>query len=157
MSFKIYLAGPISGCSFKEASVWREWFANRLAFVAEEEGTNYKCYSPLRFKSYLNEETAIEDEYVNTTLSNQKAIFGRDRNDVFTCDLMVVNLLGTDKVSIGTMMEIAWADAKNIPILLIMEDGNIHDHCMVREACHFRATTMEDAPLIVCEILSPGV
>jgi hypothetical protein len=34
----------------------------------------------------------------------------RDRFDATRCDVLLVNLLGAERVSIGTMMEVAWAD-----------------------------------------------
>jgi len=40
---------------------------------------------------------------------------GRDRFDVQTCDLLLVNLLGATSVSIGTMFELAWTDAWRKP------------------------------------------
>jgi len=69
----------------------------------------------------------------------------RDYFDCTTCDILIVNLLGYTRVSIGTVMEIAWAHAHRIPIICIMEEGNIHDHPMINEAIGFRVESVYDA------------
>jgi nucleoside 2-deoxyribosyltransferase len=66
-----------------------------------------------------------------------------------------VNLLGAKKVSIGTCVEIGWANAHDIPIVLIMEpDGNPHDHAFVTETASFRTDNLNDAVYIVKAILA---
>lgn len=56
----------------------------------------------------------------------------RDYNDVKTSDALLVNLLDyNNKVSIGTVMEIAWARVFQIPVVIVMEKENIHNHGML--------------------------
>jgi nucleoside 2-deoxyribosyltransferase len=70
------------------------------------------------------------------------------------CSLVFINLLGTKKVSIGTVMEIAWADANRIPIVLVMEkEGNLHDHAMINECVGFRVSTIREGIEIAKAIL----
>ena len=67
----------------------------------------------------------------------------RDRFDATRCDLLFVNLLGAKETSIGTVMEIAWADLLRKPIVLAIEpEGNIHDHGMIKEAIGFRVPSL---------------
>jgi hypothetical protein len=77
----------------------------------------------------------------------------RDRFDATRCDVLLVNLLGAERVSIGTVMEIAWADLRRTPIVAVMEEGNVHEHGMVNEAIGFRVTTLDEALNIIKSIL----
>jgi nucleoside 2-deoxyribosyltransferase len=70
--------------------------------------------------------------------------------------VVLVNLLGVKKVSIGTVMEIAFAHARQIPVILLIEsDGNPHEHPMIEQAIAFRVCTVEAALntiRIVCNV-----
>jgi hypothetical protein len=51
-------------------------------------------------------------------------------------------------------MEIAWADAKRIPIVLVIDQkDNLHDHAMIRDCISFRASNIKDGVDIVKAIL----
>lgn len=144
---RIYLAGPIKGLSYIEATEWRKYVTNNVK-------ENIECLSPLRGKSYLSDEPILKPIYDNFALSNAKAITTRDRFDAQRCDLLFVNLLSAKETSIGTVMEIAWADSKRIPIIMVIENnGNIHDHPMITECVGFRTDNLDDAIFIVNNIL----
>jgi len=146
---KIYLAGAITSLNYAQATDWRIKVAEEL-FPLE-------CLSPLRYKSYLSEEKVILDSYDQETysaLSTPRGILARDFYDATRCDLIFVNLLGTTRVSIGTMLEIAWAYGKRIPIIQVIEKtGNIHEHSMVNECVDFRVETLEEGIHIAKAIL----
>lgn len=148
--FIVYLAGPISGCTFDECVDWREQFNNMLP--KEIIGM-----SPMRGKSYLNDKSIIHCSYPNHALSCSRGIITRDYNDCRRADMIVVNFLGTtEKVSIGTVMEIAWGKAFNKPVVCVMEDdNNVHDHPMIQECIGFRVKTLEEAATIVKAVLLP--
>ena len=136
---KVYLAGPITGLSYDGCTDWRE------AVIQQLEQFNIDGVSPMRHKDYLLDKTSIADEYHDKVLSSQRGIFARDTWDVQRTDATFVNLLGASNVSIGTVMEISWAWAARKPIVLVMEqNGNIHDHAMLREACPFRVNTIDE-------------
>jgi nucleoside 2-deoxyribosyltransferase len=135
----IYLAGPITGLSFGESTDWRQYVMDNLH-------EDIIGLSPLRAKdSYLKNEGCLGDKYEEWPLSTQRAVYARDKWDCERADLVLVNLLGAKTVSIGTVMEIAWAAAKNIPVVLVMEDDNIHTHAMLREACPFIVSDLDKA------------
>jgi len=100
--------------------------------------------------------SATCEEYGHLSpLSGPRGIMTRDRFDATRCDVLLVNLLGATKVSIGTCMEIAWADLKRTPIVVAMEpEGNPHEHCMITEAIGFRCDSMRQALDVVTGILS---
>jgi nucleoside 2-deoxyribosyltransferase len=134
---KIYLAGPISHTSYGEATDWRQEVAERLS--------EHTCLSPMRGKSYLSSEECIADSYEGTPLSCSRGIITRDHWDSSRCDLMLVNLLGAERVSIGTMIELGWAYAYRKPVIVVMEEGGLHDHAMVREIIGFWVRTVDQA------------
>lgn len=153
---KVYLAGPITGESWGGATNWREEVREKLDDIS---GGQIWGYSPLRSKQYLANENEIKDFYPDTlsVMSTQRGIYTRDRFDVKTSDLVFVNMLGAKRVSIGTVMEVAWADAWDIPIVYVIEKDatNIHEHSMMREACPFTVHDLEEAVLLTAKILLP--
>jgi len=136
---KVYLAGPITSLSWTDATVWRTHVASEL------EPLGIICYSPLRFKNYLSHLNNIADSYPEFGLSSPRGITTRDRWDAMRCDVLFVNFLGAQKVSIGTVMEIAWADSKRIPIVIAMEENNVHRHSMLVESAGYVCPTLEEA------------
>ena len=148
LEYLIYLTGPIGGCSYAEATTWREQFTKMLA------GYNAKCLNPMRSKDYLAVETSIDSVEYDTPLSCPRGVYSRDRWDSMRCDLMVANLLDTEKVSIGTMMEFAWANSQGIPIIMIMKEDNMHNHILVRGSPGFRVDTLEEAAELAKAILA---
>lgn len=137
----VYLAGPITGLDYDGATNWRDTATARFTDV----GIN--ALSPLRSKFYLQglkELSAMGHQYLHV-LSSIKGITSRDRYDATHCNLLLVNLLGAQRVSIGTMMELGWADAARIPIVCAMEDENVHQHAMVHEVVNFMVPTLDEA------------
>lgn len=146
----VYLAGPITGLTFGEADHWRATTTSALA------NFGIKGLSPLRAKDYLADHgPLLASGYMDRVLSSPRGIMTRDRFDATRCDVLLVNLLGAERVSIGTCMEIAWADAQRTPIVVAMEpEGNPHDHAMIQEAIGFRVASMEEALHVVLAILA---
>ena len=150
---KVYLAGPITGCTYKECTNWRDGVRVELAEVGIDG------FSPMRNKEFLaNLKEAIEDYGDHPEIMcTDRGIMRRDMFDVRTADAIFVNLLGTEIVSIGTVIEIAIAYDRNIPVIVAMEpEGNLHDHAMLREAICFRVPTMEEAVAILKTLFIPG-
>jgi nucleoside 2-deoxyribosyltransferase len=155
MRKSIYLAGPITGLTFDDADEWRIQARTYLA------SKDIDGLSPLRGKSYLKnlgELTAVcLQEGQAGLLSLPRSIMTRDFYDATTCDVLLVNLLGATRVSIGTMMEVAWAYQKRTPIVCCMEMGNVHEHAMLNEAIGFRVNTLEEGLAVCVAILNPNV
>lgn len=145
---KIYLAGPISGLSYSASEQWRDEFKRLVP-------SSIACYSPLRSKRFLERESTIEQSYEASPLTTDRGIMTRDHLDCSTADLIVCNLLGVWRVSVGTVMECAWAFAYRKPLVLIMESGSVHDHPMIREAAGFRVADVPQAASVALSILRP--
>lgn len=145
--FRVYLAGPITGLSYEEArNGWRAEFPKLLPDTIH-------CYSPMRGKDFLKDMDNLgcdEEMYREIhPMVTQKGITTRDRYDVQNADAVVMNLIGADRVSIGSMIEIGWADSVRVPIILIMDKDNVHDHMMVLECAGYVVETIEEAAHLV--------
>lgn len=164
---KIYLAGPITGCNWGESEDWRDSFKKL-------DLPGIQGFSPLRGKEYLKSETTIADNYSNTVMSSAKAIMTRDSFDVFSADAILVNFQGAKRVSIGTVMEIAWAWQLRKPVIAIVDDTkwewnqdstpgqpiktavpDLHDHSMLNEAISWKVTSLDDAVNIITLLFNP--
>ncbi len=54
-------------------------------------------------------------------------------------------------------MEIAWARAYDVPVVLVMEpEGNIHEHVILNECVTYRLSSLVDAIQLVAAILLPS-
>jgi nucleoside 2-deoxyribosyltransferase len=149
---KVYLAGPISGLNYDGATKWRD---DAIAVLAD---AGIKGLSPMRAKEYLAGEEDLDKNCERygalNVMSSPRGITTRDRFDATRCDVLFVNLLNADRVSIGTMFEIAWADAARIPVVCVMEPGNVHEHAMLSEMIGCRVSTVEEGLAIVTAFLA---
>jgi hypothetical protein len=151
MKHFVYLAGPISGCSYEGATDWREYVISNLP-------DSIRGLDPMRGKKYLKDEVSLdsklqEDVYTEAAETRAKGVLTRDRFDVMRSDLIFVNLLRAKRVSIGTVMEIAWADIWRIPVVVVMEEDNIHQHGMLTEAVGFIIDNLDDGIQLIRDIL----
>lgn len=147
----VYLAGPIQGLTLSEATEWRNRFEDLLHHTIEVR-------SPMRYKkSDLPLDTPLDQPgmHYEGMLTSPRAIVTRDRVDCTTAGVIVMNLTGAYDVSIGSMVEIGWADAFRIPIILIMEEeGNIHEHFFTKEIPAWRVQYDVEAVTVVHSLLN---
>lgn len=157
---RVYLAGPITSLSYDETIGWREYAKLEL------EKYSIDGFSPMRAKAFLSNESSVKDSYEQSkiavtteqkALSTDLGITTRDRMDVMEADLVLVNLLDAKTVSIGTMIELGWADMSRTPVVLVMEDfgENIHEHGIVRAVSGLRVNTLEAGLTLIKAILLP--
>lgn len=149
----VYLAGGIAGLVGAETVNWRQNAQHYLGVRGIE------CLSPMRAKQAISGMARISTDFHDYEdrgpFFTSRGIMTRDFNDVKRCDALLVNLLGLEKVSIGTIMELAWAYALQKPAVVAIEaSGNPHDnHPMIHEAIPFRVETLEEAIDSVAVIL----
>lgn len=122
----VYLSGPISDMSYEGASDWR----NACAVVLNQFG--FRVLDPMRGKSFLSNQTAIRREVYEglgrPDLSDE-ALVARDTADVVASDIVLVNLLpGHDRVSQGTLHELSLARYLHKIVVVVIDEGNIHNH-----------------------------
>jgi nucleoside 2-deoxyribosyltransferase len=141
---KVYLAGPITGHTYDGAEDWR-------ALAREVLGRHgIEAFSPLRGKEYLRAEGMI-GAYVQSeaVMSSPKGITTRDRWDCTRVDIVLVNFVGAERISVGTCIELGWADGARVPIVAVMPEGNVHEHPMVEELVGFRVHTLGEALALI--------
>lgn len=146
---KIYLAGPITGLSIQEVFKYYNSAAEELKY-------RYEVFHPMTGSGKHNLRTEdFKGSYINNPVTTNHAIFERDKwmikhVDVIFCDLT----LGTDRVSIGSMMELAWADMEDKHVVVVIPEGNIHNHAFVLEAASIVFTNTKDAMEYLCNLSS---
>lgn len=154
MKPRCYAAGPIGGISYEDATLWRQ------TAVKELSAAGIDVFSPMRGKEFLKNEknlTWMMDHWENP-MATSKGIMARDFNDCSTADALLVYLKGTERASMGTVMEIAWAFDRKIPVVVVAEKTNIHvNHPMLVEAINFRVDTLEEGLFLIKSILLPEV
>ena len=125
---KIYLAGPIRGLTYEQACEWREDVEHNLTSLG------HTCSSPMRGKEILKTRGKITNSYEEFPISSEAGIYGRDIFDVSNCDVLLANFLGAKDASLGTAMEVQAAHDRGKYVLVVMEEGNVHDHPFIRRA-----------------------
>jgi nucleoside 2-deoxyribosyltransferase len=99
---KVYLCGPINGCTDNEAKGWRE--------SAKELLTNCEVYDPM-VRDYRGRE--LEPGIAKEIVEN-------DKLDVQACDALLVMY---EKPSVGTSMEVLFAHQLAKLIVLVDRSG----------------------------------
>jgi len=133
----VYLSGPMGGCTFKEMSTWREYVATKL------DSPTLKCIIPTRSFSakFIPKET---DKWIN-------------RRDYFDCvrsQCLLVNFIGMKSLSIGTIMEIAWAYQKQINIVCVCEPDGPQNHPMLKDSITHEVASLDEGIAAIKELLS---
>jgi len=170
MKKRVYLAGPIAGLNHEQATYnWRKEVYEKLSgehWVSSNDSSMHSvivdCYSPMRGKKFLAEMMGDNKlgthAYHQQPISTPNAIVGRDREDVRRADLIFMNLMGAKERSIGTIVEMGWADAFRVPVLLCMEkEGNIHEHLFMRQMATYVVDNITDGIFIAKHFLLPGL
>ncbi len=128
-----------------------------LKLITTTEGT-YFAEGYASHNSYLSHQKTPLDSHKyqakrNPTLSD-KALKKRDVIDVVSSDIILVNFEDAERVSVGSVYEIAVADFLNKLIVMVVPAGaHPHDHAFLRDA----AVIFNDLESAVNYILSCGV
>jgi nucleoside 2-deoxyribosyltransferase len=143
----VYLAGPIHGQRVEDALRWR---AEATTYFS---GRGIITLSPLRHKLLMTSSKGVADPI--HLIARDKAIHARDKNDVKRSGAVLMNLLNTTIVSIGSVVEVGWCDAYDIPLIVVMENGSIHDHGMLRAIAAARFSDMREALEFTAGLILP--
>lgn len=157
---KVYLSGPITGLDYGNARYgWRKEFADRM-------GEGIEVLSPMRHEGHLAEmktKMSVEalkafEKEKNHIFSHPKMIVSKDMLDIEQCDLVVVNLLGAEKPSQGTIWEMGYAKGKGKQIVVIRQgNDSVHTSPFVTEPVNVVVDNLEDAINITNSLLSTGI
>lgn len=145
----VYLAGPITGKSFGEATGWREWAAGGL------HRYGIGSTDPLRGKDYLRGEEKLDLAYPKT-MSTPQGIFARDLYDVRRADAVLANVLGATKPSTGTIAEVVLAGWLRVPVVLVRDDADVHHtHPFIDQSCPYIVDNLDEGISILVHLLRP--
>ncbi len=139
--FKIYLGKSITGRTPQEVFSYYEKMKKELSEIG------LMVLHPLVGKGdFKNDSVFTAGDYKNKSpVSSNHAIKNRDQFMVKYCDIVLINLLDTTKVSIGCVAELAWANLLGKHTILCMERGNIHEHAFVFECADIIFETLAEA------------
>lgn len=137
---KIYLAGPISGKGYDEVvSIYQEKSA-----ILSLLGYDILC--PMTGKAYLRNEVDFRSHGDGHPVSTNHAIFERDKWMVTSSDVVLADLSNSgSRVSIGTVMELAWASMLGKHTVAVIPPDNIHQHAFILESADIVFETMDAA------------
>jgi nucleoside 2-deoxyribosyltransferase len=136
----VYLAGPISGLSYDDATGWRDEVQNATLWDGEIE-----FHDPMRGKGSpgdFSEPLPVVSEPMGC---RPKEILTRDLFDIDCCDVVLANLSLCPRVSIGTMVELGYAKAQGKVIIVVVPEGSVYEHPFVTELANVVYRTLEDA------------
>jgi len=148
----IYLAGPIAGCNYDGATGWRDYATSKFA-------PGIKGISPMRLKEFLKNETNIGiHDYPEDLMSTATAIYVRDKYDCTHADAVIALFpKEATAVSVGTVMELGWADANNVPVIIVSEDPRIIHHPLPTGAAGWVVKNLDEAITVVNGMFGPYV
>lgn len=138
----VYLAGAMTGLQMAQANGWRK----RVS--AELERAGITCLSPLRGESWRPTDVIGDLRFASV----DKAIVRRDRFDVRRADVILMNLGDAETVSLGSMVEMGWADSWGKPIIVVLDPHRArdpHDHPFLREIATYIVGTLDEAVALI--------
>jgi nucleoside 2-deoxyribosyltransferase len=152
MTSHVYLAGPMHGETYEEATEWRYEAEDRLGHVGID------TRSPMRGKEFLKNKTilSVEAATFNSPWATHKAIMTRDTNDVLTASAILVNFSQhwANPVSIGTVMEMTLAWHARIPVIVVADkDYFAINHPMLSQTVDFLVPTLDEGIAVAITLL----
>ena len=148
----IYLAGPICGLTLSEAEDWR-------VYAKEHLHPELSVINPLRTKEPdMDPAEVIGQVFEQGAHATFQAVAGRCLFDVGRTDVILAYMPDNwpkneiEWPSIGTLIEIGWARAAGIPVVLACQDKRIVGHPLIDNACPWIVFTLAEAIKVVNDI-----
>ncbi len=150
----VYLCGPITGLCLDEARLgWRKYMQTELAMLGIES------LSPMRWTDHITTKKPMHkmgDPKKRHIQSSPGFIKIRDKWDCKRCDLLFANFLGATVASVGSVLEVAWAEDAGNPVIIAMENDNVHSHAMMNEL-GIIVPDLDTSIQVIKSFLIPGV
>lgn len=136
----VYCVHPITGLTPDEVFSYYENIKLKMS----------PCYDvliPMTGKSSLRCAKELKSHgHDELPIATNHAIFERDRWMVTQSDIVYANLMGaTERVSIGSMFELAWASILGKYVVLALDKASVHKHAFVLEAADAIFESSEEA------------
>ncbi len=136
---KIYIASPISGLTSEEVFNYYDDTERKLRQFG------FKTQSPMTAKNYLRGEMLMNPSGYEQPASTGHSIYKRDKWMLKNSDVVFVNLLNSDVISIGCMFELAWADMLGKHVVVVCDGKKPYDHAFINGAADVVFTSLDDA------------
>jgi nucleoside 2-deoxyribosyltransferase len=136
----VYLVRPIAGCVFDEVVTYYEETADILSDVGYEV-----LYAMMGKCQFRGQEGLFKNKGYTHPVSTDRAIIGRDRWMTKKADIIFANLMNAKTVSIGSVMELAWAFDHGKHVVLAMEENNIHRHAFITQCADIVFSNYEES------------
>lgn len=153
----VYLSGPITGLNYSDARYgWRAAF---LEHLSDTGGDNITVLSPMRHEGHLAEmkDVILPDNLPNHFFSHPRVLAMKDFLDIKRSDIVLVNLLEAKSVSQGTLIEIGYAYALGKPLIVVREEGNVHNSPFIEAMADVILPSLYDAAIVTKSLLSEGI
>lgn len=144
----VYLAGSIAGCDHGEANDWRGRVSASLA------PHNIRGISPLRCEPLHGDRYDVG--YPDPRFGTARAIASKNLNDVKMCDFTLCYMpqaLNERRLSVGTLIELAWAHALGKSTILVSDYQFLLEHPVVQANASWILSTLDEAVEVVVGVL----
>ncbi|MBI1309327.1 MAG: hypothetical protein GC129_05730 [Proteobacteria bacterium] len=95
-----------------------------------------------------------QGSYPKNLTNVEATLTQRDMLMVRAADLLILDCLGADKISRGSVLEMGWASAMGKPFILIAEEGNPHIFNMSQSLTRFIVPSRKHAADIANSLLT---
>ena len=102
----VYLAGPVAFQDWDKATGWRQAATKVLA------KHDIVAVNPLRG---VKKDKWVKNSVLPEVGVSAEMIYRRDKADVMSCDAVLLHM--PSKISHGSLIELGWASACNIPVV----------------------------------------
>jgi hypothetical protein len=143
----VYLAGAITDCDNGEANDWRRNLTHRLSTL------NIAGISPLRCEPLMGERYTLTNQ--DPRFGTARAIASKNFLDVQTCDLTLCympKIINERRLSIGTIIELAWAHSMRKPTILVSDYDFVTSHPVVQANASWILDSMDDAMDVIAGV-----
>ena len=130
----IYIVGPMSG---RDANAVYEDFHNRAKRLRD---MGYSVINPFACKEHLLGTGTLENKGYTDPLSNDHAVFHRDKWMCHQADIIYADFTHCDKPSIGSCFELAWACQAGKKIITVLPPRAYERHPMDHLFIHNAST-----------------
>ena len=144
----VYLAGPIVGCTDKEANDWRRYVADRVAVAGVRAVSPLRC-EPIRGEHY---DMGNNDPKFGTA----RAIGAKNIYDVRNTDMTLAYIPAPPeggRHSWGTMCELAGAHFINKQTILVSDDPIVLSHPVLDGMAGWVLNTLDEAIEVISGVL----
>ena len=134
----VYLAGPITGATTKEANDWRNEFRAKLQAYGISGISPLRCEPPGIGGKY-------EGIYDDPKFGTAKAISSKNMMDLQTCDITLCYFPPGAPLSVGTLAELFIGWAWRRPVIVVSHDPKLVNHPLVQMAAGWILPDLDEA------------